>query len=291
MINKLIMNSYPLDLLEVLLVVSKSKNFRDAAAVLKISQPAVSFKIKQLEALLPEPLFDLQGRKKVLTPYGLDLCRVIEKQSSHYRKELEDINRHYEKPENSILRIGGRIEVLDYLSEKINFKGRVEFLNLSNRMSLKMLSDRKIDIAISYSPPDSTELIAKKLFTSSSDLVIPKKLIKNFKSDLLDCDFFKNTPSIFYRKNEDILSEWMNHIGVKIDEMRIRYTVEDWRAVANLINQEIGYSIVPFYVETDLNKTIRINMTSEKLKKVKYYALFNRNLKKIKAFKDVLDAI
>ena len=288
------MNSIPMDLFQVLLTVSESKNFREAAEKLSISQPAVTFKLQALESYLPVPVFSLEGRRKVLTRYGQDLCEVVRNQTNLYKLNLEELNRQYDKPENSTLKIGGRIEVLEYLSNKIIFPGKIELMNLSNSLSTKMLSERKIDLAISYSPPDSTEIIAKKLFPSSSDFVISKKLLKKEKlnsSLISDKEFLKNTPSILYRNSGDILSEWVTHVGVTTAEMNVRYIVEDWRAVAYFVNQGIGYSIIPVYVETDPKETVRFKMTSEKMIPFIYYALYHKNLKKIEAFKEVLSQL
>ena len=73
------MESVSPELWNVLIAVSESRNFRAAAEKLRISQPAVSFKLKELERHLPLPLFQLEGRRKVLTHFGRALSEVAKR--------------------------------------------------------------------------------------------------------------------------------------------------------------------------------------------------------------------
>lgn len=59
-----------LDLLVVLAVIARERSFTRAAAVLGISQPSISARVRRLEERLGEPVFERLGRGVRLTPTG-----------------------------------------------------------------------------------------------------------------------------------------------------------------------------------------------------------------------------
>ena len=85
------MNNTHFELYRVLQAVAESRSFREAAEKLGISQPAVSFKIKELESLQPLPLFRLEGKRKVLTHFGRALCSVAKEETFSFEREIENL--------------------------------------------------------------------------------------------------------------------------------------------------------------------------------------------------------
>jgi DNA-binding transcriptional LysR family regulator len=67
-----------LDQLEALLWISKLGSFRGAARRLRISQPAISSRIRELEAELDVSLLDRAGQRPVITAEGLEVLRHAE---------------------------------------------------------------------------------------------------------------------------------------------------------------------------------------------------------------------
>jgi DNA-binding transcriptional LysR family regulator len=68
-----------LDPVVVFAVVARERSFTRAADVLGISQPSISGRIRRLETLLGEPLFERLGRGVRLTPTGESLREVAER--------------------------------------------------------------------------------------------------------------------------------------------------------------------------------------------------------------------
>ena len=64
-----------LKFLETLVCVAELQNFRQAAARLHTTQPAVSARIRALEDMLGIELIDRSGREIRLTPAGLEALR------------------------------------------------------------------------------------------------------------------------------------------------------------------------------------------------------------------------
>ena len=67
-----------LDQLEALLWISKLGSFRGAARKLRVSQPATSSRIRELESELGTSLLDRSGQRPQMTPEGLEVLRHAE---------------------------------------------------------------------------------------------------------------------------------------------------------------------------------------------------------------------
>src|SRR5262249_8217557 len=67
-----------LDQLEALLWISKLGSFRSAARKLRLSQPAISSRIRGLESHLGMSLLDRSGHRPRITPEGLEVLRHAE---------------------------------------------------------------------------------------------------------------------------------------------------------------------------------------------------------------------
>jgi DNA-binding transcriptional LysR family regulator len=272
-----------LNLLKTLISVAESKNFQEAAQRLGISQPAVSFQLRQLEEGLPAPLFYLSGRRKVLTHYGEALYETAKRQLETFRMGLEDLNRNYSDPTKLTLRIGGRMEILDFVSAKIEFSGKVELLNTSSAEAIRRLQNHEIDMAVSYQAPDSADLMAKKLFQSAAFFVAHKKLLQKRKLDLdlaKNGEFLRKTPVIVYQRKGHVLQDWIRHWGISLDELNIRYVVEDWRLVKNLVDRCAGYALIPEYIDNFHPDIQRLELPAKILPVYQFYAIYERGLKK-----------
>src|SRR4051812_37403661 len=108
MINILIMGTRQFDLLSVLIAAAESPNLRSAADRLGISQPAVTAKLKEIENGQPQPVFSLQGKRKVPTLFGRALYEVAKRETEHFAMSIEGVHRLYGDPKNLTIRLGGR---------------------------------------------------------------------------------------------------------------------------------------------------------------------------------------
>lgn len=282
------------ELLMVLIAVAESKNFYEAADKLHITQSSVSLKMKELESLVPLPVFQLEGKKKVLTHFGRNLFHLAKEQNFMLEQKIEDLYRHYSSAEKLTLRVGSRLEILKYISLNLNFPGKIEMINLSSADTVNKLLAHEIDIGITYLRPDSTEVVAKKIFTSSCHFIIHKKLLGKRKLNLKlikDLDFLADKPCIVYDKNGPMLKSWLNFIGQKYEDLKLTYSVEDWGVVQFLVESEKGYALVPSYVINSSSDVVSIELPSEIMPSFTYYALYEKGLTKIESFKKALASL
>ncbi|MGZ3651026.1 MAG: LysR family transcriptional regulator [Bdellovibrionota bacterium] len=291
MINNLIMeNAKNWDLLQVLAVVAESRNFRDAAVRLHLSQAAVSLKLKTLQTLHASPLFALEGKKKVLTHYGNALAEIARSSTSGLAAQIEELDRLYSAPAALTVRVGGRSELMEIAGPLLDFEGRLEFLGMPSYQVLPSLQSRAIDIGITPTRPDSSDFVAKKIFRSRSYLAIHEKLDPGGSDEkVLDSlSFLMNTPCVGYIHEQDMLSKWVRHLGGNPRALQMKSRTDDWHVVRALVEAGMGYAILPVYIHVHHPKVRKIRIPERGVERLDFFAVFSTHLKKVPAFRELL---
>src|SRR5699024_8413785 len=88
--------------LETFVTAAEFENYRMAAETLYITQPAVTFQIRQLEKEIGEKLFVKSGRQMMLTRTGRLFYQEAKMMLAQYEKSLEHINRFRQGYDQSI---------------------------------------------------------------------------------------------------------------------------------------------------------------------------------------------
>ena len=162
--------------------VVEEKSFSEAAKILKISQPAISFQIQSLEKHFGEALLDRSGAKIELTPAG--------KIFLDYAKKIVNLNQSLEDSIDQ-LRVAVRGELKleastipgEYVVPKIlgKFKQKYPLVEISLEISdtgkvIQKILDHRIDIGfIGALPPKKFKNIkATRFATDQLVLVLPK---------------------------------------------------------------------------------------------------------------------
>lgn len=279
----------PIELLESLIAVADNLSMKDAAQQLKISQPALSMQLKRLEEAFAAPLFEFQGKKKILTSFGISVYKEAKRIRNEINSSFENINRRHLNADKLTLRIGGRRELLLRAKKAIRFDGKIELHAMSSDKSLRALNDREIDIAISRIKPNSSEQVAMEFFENCPWLVTHKKWAKNKSLSNLsyDLDFIKNTPFISYSKQSLLGRDWLTHLGLSDEQLNIKYVCEDWLSVLQMIESGDGYSIIPDSIESNLDDVVHVELPCSVVKPETYFFIYNKSLTKLPAYKNI----
>jgi len=161
-----------------LLAIDEHRNFTRAADALRVSQPALSQKIRQLENDLGEQLFDRSGRVVRLTDFG---SAYIE----HVRRAFRDLEagqralRDVQDLSRGQLRIAFTPSCTEYLIAPIveNFYSIypgivIEMTEMSLEAVESALADDQVDLAIGFTDVRSDEIEADPLFPERLTLVV-----------------------------------------------------------------------------------------------------------------------
>lgn len=280
----------PINLLEALIAIAENPTLARAADVLNLTQPALSMQLKRLEEQFELPLFEFQGKKKVLTIYGKSIYAEAKRLTQEFSMAFEQVNRQYLDGSKLSLRIGGRRELLSKAQKAVQFDGKVTLTAMTSGEAIQALENRRIDLAISRIKPNSSDLIAKKFFTNCPWLVTHKKWVKGRAHGRLsvDKDFLMNTPLIVYTESGDLMSEWLAHVGLSLDQLKIKYVCEDWLTILQMIESGEGYAIIPDSIESNLEQVVHVELPCAVVESVTYYFLYHKSLTKLPPYKHLL---
>ena len=256
---------------------------RMAAAKLNLSQPALSKQLQALQEYFPNELFTVVGKKKVLTPYGLEIRSAIQSQIRSIPASIEAINNKYKDPKEITLSISGRLEILRRLMNRVSFAGNLHFVSQQSDSVVQNLLDRKIDIAISNTRPNSLAIHSKPLLKDRFCLLLPKKWkISEEGMDLFSS--LKNKPYIGYSK------KFADRFPA-LKEITGHRTIEDWEQIIKLVESNIGWAVVPssFSFNQTLCKNVPID--SPKFPENQFYFLYAKDNLKYDWFKEFLNQL
>src|SRR5262249_18763436 len=145
--------------LHILVVFAQSKNMIEAAERLKMSQGAVSIRLKGLEAKVEQPIFEMVGKKKMLTSFGSELARLAFENFTRFDKELREVTAHYANPTSIPIRVACRKEIMDRLVNMFKIENPLIFSDMNHNQIVEALINRNIDLGITHQVPNSNELI------------------------------------------------------------------------------------------------------------------------------------
>jgi DNA-binding transcriptional LysR family regulator len=195
-------------LMEAFYQVAKTGNFTRAAAVLHITQSALSQRIKQLEEELGVTLLIRERSGTVLTSEGERMLRYCQLQSTMEEELLRDIRHNKGEAEAGVIRIGAyssvlRSVVMPSLGELIQSKPGVGFEFYSKEMSQlpAALRANEVDFIFTNQKIEKKDLICELLGEERCVLIESDKPSFNRSSTMLDHDFEDPTTDDFFRFN------------------------------------------------------------------------------------------
>ncbi len=146
--------------LSVFLTVARTLSFTKAAAMLNVSQPAISKHIKELESDFGEPLFERRGNSITLTSKGSAITPLAESILEGYSALSDTINRDDCSFEGT-LHIGASTTIAQYVLPDILAKFNKQYPNIhlslvnANSEDVVRMLQRK-EIEIGFIEGDST---------------------------------------------------------------------------------------------------------------------------------------
>jgi len=248
----------PLDtrLLRYFMAVAEELNFSRAAERLHLSQPPLSYAIKQLEESLDVQLLHRSSRRVELTPAGTALyreARALIRRSA----ELRDLVRRVGAGIKGHVRLGFVGSMVyrglpDIVAECRQTYPLVEITlaEMNSAEQLEALKRDSLDIAFIHDNPLPAELSAAPLLTEPFMLCVPSSHPKA-KSRSVRLASFAKDEFIFFARHASpsyyqILLATCQEAGFVPN---IAYEVRHWLSVVSLVSQGMGVAIVPACME------------------------------------------
>ena len=153
--------------LKVFHTVAKLLSFTKAAEALHMTQPAVTFQVRQLEEYFNTRLFDRTHNKVNLTPAGERVAEFAERIFDLY-SEMENSVRDLTGEISGALTIGASTTIAEYMLPALlgEFKTRYPDINLRLKVSnsegiVSMVEHNVIDLGVVESPVSNKNLIVE----------------------------------------------------------------------------------------------------------------------------------
>lgn len=277
-------------LIESFLAFCNAKNMQQAAATIRISQPALTSHLKQFENYFNQDIFYMEGRKKTLTPFGRDLNQILQMRFANLDLELDHLNKSYEAPDQVHVRIAGRYEVIDLIAGKINSPGTIEFIQANSQQAAEGLLDRKYDLAITNNFSKTTHLHGKKLFSETFCVLLPSswelrqsKISRSLFEELL------SRPYLSYKEKDENLARVL--AAYQITSLpKFKLILSHWGKISELVSEEKGWTICPRGY-SEKGKVRAFQIPTNIIPETNFYYLYRKEAFKLQWFKTLLDEL
>lgn len=283
------MNTPPYALIASFLAFTEADNMQAAAKRLKISQPALTSHLKSFEDYFPQPVFSYEGRRKILTKFGLELKHLLTARFAYLDRDLMLLNERVQDPKKNTIRIAARQEILGYFVDHINYLGTLDFVPMATESVAVSLRDRKYDIGISYDLSDVTDLHAKKLFIYSYSVVIPSSWKMNatkLSGDLVER--LSELPYLSHRPHSDNLTALLKKYSITKPPY-YKKVLPDWNRLVDLVMGGEGWAIVPDHFTQGKNRLDVVPVPTSLIPEVQFYMLYHKETMNRPWFKHIMD--
>ncbi len=211
------------NLYKIFLYLYEEKSISKTANKLYVSQPAISYSLKELESQLGYSLFHRNSKGIEPTEEAKELYRYIST-AFHILRDAEDHMQNVNELKIGTIRIGIASVGKEYIIDKVQeFKNKypgihIEFLKESREECIKQLETKEIDFLMdSTSVKENQKYQKRKLKKCKLGLVYHKR---NYKGKLKNISDLEKHPCIFPTKNTEVrtlLEEYFkkNHLEIQ----------------------------------------------------------------------------
>lgn len=251
--------------LKVFQTVAKHLSFTKAAEALHMTQPAVTFQIRQLEEYFNTRLFDRAHNKVNLTPAGEKVAEFAERIFDLYA-EMENSLQDLTGEISGALTIGASTTIAEYMLPALlgEFKTRYPDISLRLKVSntdgiVSMVEDSIIDLGVVEAPVANRNLIVEVCHDDHLVVVAPpghelvKRASKVKPSDIKLYPFVSREEGSGTR---EVISQYLIAEGINPKEMNICLELGSPEALKGAVEAGMGISIIS---RSTIDKELKLN--------------------------------
>lgn len=251
--------------LKVFQSVAKHLSFTKAAESLHMTQPAVTFQVRQLEEYFNTRLFDRAHNKVTLTPTGEKVAEFAEKIFALYT-EMESSVRELTGEISGALTIGASTTIAEYMLPALlgEFKTRHPEINLRLKVSntdgiVSMVEDSVIDLGVVEAPVANRNLIVEVcheddlVVVASPDHELVKRGSKVKPADIKHYPFVSREEGSGTR---EVISQYLIKEGINPLEIDICLELGSPEALKGAVEAGMGISIIS---RSTIAKELKLN--------------------------------
>lgn len=239
--------------LKVFHAVAKLLSFTKAAEALHMTQPAVTFQVRQLEEYFNTRLFDRTHNKVNLTPAGERVSEFAERIFDLYA-EMENSVRDITGELSGALTIGASTTIAEYKLPALlgEFKNRYPEINLRLKVSnsegiVSMVEHNVIDLGLVESPVSNKNLIVEVchqdqlVVVAAPDHELVKRGTKVKAAEIIEYPFVSREEGSGTR---DVIMQYLINEGVNPAEMNYCLELGSPEALKGAVEAGMGITII-----------------------------------------------
>jgi DNA-binding transcriptional LysR family regulator len=264
----------------------------EAAERIGLSQPAISAHLKTFENHFPISVFAQHGRRKTLTPFGLALSELFQKRFTNLESEIQAQFNRFVSPAQVTVHIAGRHEILLSFARQIEFPGTLVFHPGSSEASFAGVEERRFDLAIARTRPESSELHTRKLFSDRFVALIPSEWSARRTGALSSAVLttLREKPFLAYEMNPPNLESVKRHFDIS-DDFRIATVFPDWPTLIAKVENGHGWTLAPNRFNYSKNAVTALSLPEELVRDSVYHLAYRRESLRFEWFKSLLNRI
>ncbi len=255
--------------LKVFHTVARLLSFTKAAEELHMTQPAVTFQVRQIEEYFNTRLFDRTHNKVSLTPAGERVSEFAERIFDLY-SEMENTVRDLTGEISGALTIGASTTIAEYMLPALlgEFKNRYPDINLRLKVSnsegiVSMVEHNVIDLGVVESPVSNKNLIVEVchddqlVVIAAPDHELVKRGGKVRASDFLRYPFVSREEGSGTR---DVITQYLMDEKVNPGDLNLSLELGSPESIKGAVEAGMGITIISRSI---IGKELKLNTLAE----------------------------
>jgi LysR family transcriptional regulator, transcriptional activator of the cysJI operon len=238
--------------LQVFHTVARLLSFTKAAETLHMTQPAVTFQIRQLEEHFNTRLFDRTHNRISLTAAGDRVFEYAEKIITLYG-EMDSRVRELTGDVSGILIIGASTTIAEYVLPGLLGEFRLRYPDVNVRLSVSnslgivhLVENNSVDVGIVESPVSNKNLAVEVCWEDELMFICPPHH-PMAKKKVLPVQELVTLPYLCREEGSgtrDVISEYLTQNGIHLNEMNLCMEFGSPESIKSAVEAGLGVSIV-----------------------------------------------
>jgi DNA-binding transcriptional LysR family regulator len=251
--------------LKVFHTVARLLSFTKAAEALHMTQPAVTFQVRQLEEYFNTRLFDRAHNKVSLTPTGEKVSDFAERIFDLYT-EMESSVRDLTGEISGALTVGASTTIAEYMLPALlgEFKNRYPEINLRLKVSnsegiVSMVEHNVIDLGIVESPVSNKNLIVEVCQDDHLVVVTAPEHELAKKGDMVTPEQLKKYPFVCREEGSgtrEVITQYLIDQNINPAEMNYCMELGSPEALKGAVEANMGISVLS---QSTIVKELKLN--------------------------------
>lgn len=238
--------------LHVFFSVARLLSFTKAAEALHMTQPAVTFQVRQLEEYFNTRLFDRTHNKISLTEAGGKVYVYAERIFQMYT-EMENAVRELTGEISGILILGASTTIAEYMLPSLlgDFKAKYPDVNIRLKVSntdgiVSMVEHNIIDLGVVEAPVNNKNLVVDVCRMDKLVAIVPPKhpLAKQNKVSLTQITEYPYICREEGSGTREVILDYLKGAGVDASQLNVIMELGSLEALKGAVEAGIGISIV-----------------------------------------------